>query len=90
MADAASIEQQLKNLSAVLLGRYQRAEAVAAAQAKLTGSVAAAVAALAKQISVEDAVDDAALQALVKSVNDNVDALEVELTTPPVVDAPKA
>ena len=90
MADAASIEQMLKDEASRTLGRYQRFEDVAAAQAALTRSVAAAVAALAKQITTEDAADDAALQALIKSVNDNVDALETVIKTPPVVEPPKA
>ena len=94
MADADSIETMLKAEAYRTLLRYQRAEQVAKAQSDLikasAAATVAALSALSDQMKAEDAEDDAVLQMLIKTVNDNVDALETVIKTPPVVEAPKA
>lgn len=69
--------------------RYSALQNGLNAVGKALASQGSAIAALAQQIKAEDVADDAALTALIKSVNDNVDALEQALTSvvPP---APKA
>jgi hypothetical protein len=69
MADAASIEAQLKALSNVLLGRYKRDEDTR----KVT---LGAIAAIAEQLKTEDVADDTALA---KAVAD----LKAAIDTPP-------